>query len=85
MKETKISLQQDLPKPEKDSLYFIDWGKVTSVNDLFLIIAALGVSFSPQHPAWDMLKHLMDYSNPVKPNTPQITPKIDLPKLKTLK
>lgn len=87
MEETKITLQQELPTPEMDALYLVDWSKVTSVNELMQIIASLGVSFSPHHPGWNMIKHLMDYTNPIKPNQPQ-QPKqesIQLPKLKSLK
>jgi hypothetical protein len=76
-----------------NSLYFIDWPNVTSVNDLFLIIASMGLSFSPHHPGWDNIKHLMDYSNPValpqqqptqKAEAPKFE-KMELPKLKTVK
>jgi hypothetical protein len=85
MKETIISLQQELPTPDNNSLYFIDWTKVKDVNELFLIIASMGISFSPLHPAWNNIKHLMDYNNPINPN-PQPQPKeIGLPKLKTIK
>lgn len=86
MQETKITLDNPiLPKPDMDSLYLVDWNKVTSVNELMKIIASLGVSFSPHHPGWNMIKHLMDYDNPVNQNPEPKKESIELPKLKSLK
>lgn len=78
MEATKISLAIDETKVEMDALYFIDWQKVSTVNDLILIIASLGMSFSPTHPAWDQLKSLVDLDRPIKQGQPQ-------PQLKDLK
>ncbi len=85
--KSTLSLQQniELPEADKNSLYFVDWTKVTNVNDLMVIIASMGISFSPYHPAWDRIKGFVDYSNPMPlPNQPQ-APKaenVNLPKLK---
>ena len=80
--KTSISLQLEV---DKEALYFIDWDKVKDVNDLLLIIASLGISFSPYHPAWDKIQHLADLARPVKPNQPQPEQKeIALPKLKKI-
>lgn len=88
--KSTLSLQQELPEADKNSLYFIDWGKVTNVNDLMVIIASMGISFSPYHPAWERIKGFVDYTNPMPvPNQPQ-QQKVEekefkLPKLKTIK
>jgi hypothetical protein len=90
--KSTISLEKELPKPDMNSLYFVDWEKVTNVNDLMVIIASLGISFSPHHPAWDRISGFVDYSNPISTQQPQQTPKaetpkfekMDLPKLKTI-
>ena len=83
--KTTISLNQELPQADPNSLYLIDWAKVTDINDLFVIIASLGVSFSPLHPAWDRIKHLIDYANaipnPQMASAPEKKP-IKLPKIK---
>ena len=82
--KTTLSLQQniELPEADKNSLYFIDWTKVNNVNDLMVIIASMGISFSPYHPAWDRIKGFVDYSNPMPlPNQPKAEP-INLPKIK---
>jgi hypothetical protein len=86
MEETTIKLAIDESKVDKDALYFIDWQKVKDVNDLLLIIASLGMSFSPSHPAWDQIKYLADLDRPIKQGQPQPTMKdLTLPKLKKVK
>lgn len=81
--KTTLSLQQDLPEADKNSLYFINWEKVNNVNDLMVIIASMGISFSPYHPAWDRIKGFVDYSNPIPlPNQQPKTEPINLPKIK---
>jgi hypothetical protein len=72
----------------KDALYFVDWQNLKGVEDLVLIFACMGLSFSGQHPHFETIKHLLDLSNPINPNqaTPQ-QPKAEdlkLPKLKQL-
>jgi hypothetical protein len=74
---------------DKDALYFVDWQNLKGVEDLVLIFACMGLSFSGHHPHFETIKHLLDLSNPVKP--PQGVPAqpkaedIKMPKLKTLK
>lgn len=72
----------------KDALYLVDFTKMSGVEDLVLIFASMGLSFSGHHPQFENIKHLLDLSNPVVPNggiPPQ--PKAEgtkLPKLKQL-
>jgi hypothetical protein len=79
----------DTPQIDKDALYFVDWQNLKGVEDLVLIFACMGLSFSGHHPHFETIKHLLDLSNPVKP--PQGMPAqpkaedIKMPKLKTLK
>jgi hypothetical protein len=73
----------------KDALFLVDWENLKGVEDLVLIFACMGLSFSGHHPHFETIKHLLDLSNPVKPNAgiPQ-QPKaedIKMPKLKTIK
>jgi hypothetical protein len=82
--KTTIKLDRNI---DKDALYFIDWSKLSDINDLILIIASLGISMSPLHPAWSDIEHLMDLDRPVKPgqpNQPEMK-KVELPKLKRIK
>jgi hypothetical protein len=55
---------------DREALYFVDWGKMTGVEDLVLIFASMGLSFSGRHPHFDTIKHLLDLSNPIQPNQP---------------
>ena len=74
---------------DKDSLYFVDWQNLKGVEDLVLIFACMGLSFSGHHPHFETIKHLLDLSNPVKSNQPlPPQPKAEdlkMPKLKTIK
>ena len=82
--KTTITLDKAI---DKDALYFIDWSKLKDINDLIMIIASLGISMSPMHPAWKQIEHLMDLDRPVKPgqpNQPEMKP-VELPKLKPVK
>jgi hypothetical protein len=54
----------------KDALYFVDWENLKGVEDLVLIFASMGLSFSGRHPHFETIKHLLDLSNPVVPNQP---------------
>lgn len=69
---------------DKNSLYLVDFSKIESVNDLVLIFAAMGISFSPTHPHFDSISHFLNAENPIPINQlgqpkPQ---EMKLPKLK---
>jgi hypothetical protein len=69
---------------DENSVYLIDFSKITSVNDLVLILASVGFSFSPKHPQFQNIKQFLALDNPIPINMPQ-QPKqaeIKLPKLK---
>jgi len=74
---------------DKDSLYFVDWQNLKGVEDLVLIFACMGLSFSGHHPHFETIKHLLDLNNPVKTNQPvPAQPKaadLKLPKMKQVK
>ena len=84
MEQTNITLQGTLDGKgiDKDALYFIDFSKMTRIEDLILILASIGFSFSPAHPHWDAIKQFMDTENPFYPNNPPQQHEIKLPKLK---
>ena len=72
----------------KDALYLVDFAKMNGVEDLVLVFASMGLSFSGHHPHFETIKHLLDLSNPIKTNQPMPEqPKAEdlkLPKLKSL-
>jgi hypothetical protein len=83
--ETTISLAGSI---NKEALYLVDFAKCSSVEDLVLIFASMGLSFSGYHPHFDTIKHLLDLSNPIIPNQAPPQPKpenLRLPKLKQVK
>jgi hypothetical protein len=84
MSETQFTLEgQEI---NKDALFFVDFSKMSGIEDLVLIFASMGLSFSGHHPHFETIKHLLDLDNPVIPNNPiPQQPKaqeIKLPKLK---
>lgn len=90
MSETTTTLVQDSTGQtpiNKEALYMIAWDKLTSVEDLVFIFAAMGLSFAGHHPHFDAIKHLLDLDNPIIPNAPipqQPKQEIKLPKLKKI-
>jgi hypothetical protein len=87
--DLNASYNLDTSNIDKDALYFVDWQNLKGVEDLVLIFACMGLSFSGHHPHFETIKHLLDLSNPVKSNQPlPQQPKADdlkLPKLKKIK
>ena len=85
MKVVKASLD-GTPTIDENSVYLIDFTKIESVNDLVLILASGGFSFSPRHPQFESIKKFLALDNPIPIQQPQ-QPKaeeIKLPKLKKL-
>jgi hypothetical protein len=85
MKVVKASLD-GTPTIDENSVYLIDFTKIESVNDLVLILASVGFSFSPRHPQFESIKKFLALDNPIPLQQPQ-QPKqeeIKLPKLKKL-
>lgn len=54
----------NLPKVEEGNAYMINWQSLTSVNDLIVILAALGIAFPWNHPMIEDLKPFLDLSKP---------------------
>lgn len=78
------------PVIQQDAVYLVDFSKMQRVEDLIVILAAIGFSFSPQHPQFGNIQHLLDLSKPIQIGNPQQVgqaqeKKIDLPKLKVIK
>jgi hypothetical protein len=75
------------PVIDQNSVYLIDFSKITSVNDLILILASVGFSFSPQHPNFKHIQPFLNLDNPIPVNLPKQpeAKSVELPKLKSLK
>jgi hypothetical protein len=76
-----------VPQIQKDAVYLVDFSKMQRVEDLIMLLAAVGFSFSPQHPQFSNIQHLLDLSRPIQIGNPQQSQQkeIKLPKLKVLK
>ena len=59
--------------------YMADFSKLTSVNDLIIILSAMGVSFPGNHPLIDHLIPFLNLDNPFPLEQPKNT---ELPTLK---
>ena len=47
-----------------DMGYMVDFSKLTSVNDLMVVISAMGVSFPGDHPLIEHLKPFLNLEHP---------------------
>jgi hypothetical protein len=87
MSETKTTLAGSEKELDMESLYLIDFSKITSVNDLVMILSSIGFTFSPYHPYFEQLKPFLNLDTPI-PNQRPIQPElkeVKLPKLKPIK
>lgn len=83
-----IKASLDLPTIDPNSIYVVDWSKMTSVNDMVLVLASMGVAFPGNHPNIQALAPFLNLDKPVsvqqQPQQPQ-GKEIKLPKLKPVK
>lgn len=50
-----------------NAYYFVDYSKLSSVNDLMLVLGAIGFNFHTSHPHFESVKRFLDLENPVVP------------------
>lgn len=82
--ELKSSLEGTQKEIQQGKAYLVDFRKLTSVNDLVLIISALGITFPAEHPLIEELKPFLNLDNPIDLNPqPKKPPFIPLDKLDT--
>lgn len=70
------------PVIDDTALYYIDFSKLQRIEDLILILAAIGFTFSPKHPHFELLKPFVNLGQPIYPNQQPVKNDIKLPKLK---
>lgn len=71
---------------QQGKAYLVDFRKLTSVNDLVLVISALGITFPSEHPLIEQLKPFLNLDNPIDLNPqpqPKKVPFVPLDKLDT--
>ena len=52
---------------DKDALYPLDVTQFKTIADIMHVLVAIGFQFSPTHPEFDKIKHLIDINNPQYP------------------
>jgi hypothetical protein len=70
---------------DETAVYMVDWSKMTSVNDMILILASMAIGFPGNHPNIEQLKPFLNLQSPIKREPQPETKSVALPKLKTLK
>ena len=87
MEQTTISLAGTEKQLDPNAAYLIDFSRLTSVNDLVLILSCMGFTFAGTHPYIDQIKGFLNLDHPIYPGERMPAPmnkEIKLPKLKTL-
>jgi hypothetical protein len=70
---------------DETSVYMVDWSKMTSVNDMVLILASMAIGFPGNHPNIEALKPFLNLQSPIKREPQPEVKSVELPKLKTIK
>lgn len=70
---------------DENSIYMVDWSKMTSVNDMVLILASMAIGFPGNHPNIQSLKPFLNLQNPIKQQRQPELNSVALPKLKGVK
>lgn len=81
-------LEGEINQINPNAFYAVDFSKMNSVQDLVLVLAAMGLTFHASHPHFDSVKRLLALDNPIIPpgfeTKPTEVPPV-LPKLKKVK
>jgi hypothetical protein len=85
MEETTFTLDGAEPQVDENAVYMVDWSKMTSVNDMILILASMAIGFPGNHPNIEALKPFLNLQVPIKREPQPESKSVALPKLKTLK
>jgi hypothetical protein len=81
MIELKSTLDGTQTEIKKDHAYLVDFSKLNSVNDLILILSAMGISFPGNHPFIEQIKPFLNLDNPFPLEQPKKPEFIKLEKI----
>lgn len=81
-----IKASLNLETIDPNAVYMVDFTKLTSVNDLVLILAAMSIAFPGNHPHIEALRPFLNLQNPIPQQRIQQPEEkeISLPKLKKI-
>ena len=85
MEQTTFTLDGVQPQIDANAVYMVDWSKMTSVNDMILILASMAIGFPGNHPNIQALKPFLNLQNPIKKQSQLDAKSVALPKLKKIK
>ena len=85
MEETTFTLDGVQKEVDANAVYMVDWSKMTSVNDMILILASMAIGFPGNHPNIQQLKPFLNLESPIKREPQPEVKSVALPKLKNLK
>ena len=63
MEETTFTLDGVQKEVDANAVYMVDWSKMTSVNDMILILASMAIGFPGNHPNIQALKPFLNLPN----------------------
>lgn len=74
MIEVQSTLTGTTTEIKKDHAYLVDFSKLTSVNDLIMVLSAMGISFPGNHPFIENIKPFLNLENPFPLEQPEFIP-----------
>lgn len=83
--DTNFGYKVETLEIDKDAVYMVDWSKMTSVNDMILILASMAIGFPGNHPNIEQLKPFLNLQSPIKREPQPEAKSVALPKLKKIK
>jgi hypothetical protein len=85
MEETTFTLDGVQKEVDANAVYMVDWSKMTSVNDMILILASMAIGFPGSHPNIESLKPFLNLETPIRREPQPEVKSVELPKLKKVK
>jgi hypothetical protein len=77
MIEVQSTLNGTVKDIKEDHAYLVDFSSLKSVNDLIMILSAMGISFPGNHPYIETIKPFLNLDNPFPmqgPKQPEFIP-----------
>jgi hypothetical protein len=53
-------------KKDEETFYYVNFSKLTNVNDLVLVLSSMGFGLSDRNPNFDSIKQFLDLDKPVR-------------------
>jgi hypothetical protein len=53
-------------KKDAETFYYVNFSKLTNVNDLMLVLASMGFGISDKNPGFEKIQQFLDLDRPVK-------------------